>query len=67
MPAPFIRIALRYLAAALVAWGYLAEDQAALIADDPDLVMALTMVAGWLVGAFTEVWYYAARKFGWEK
>lgn len=67
MPTPFIRIALRYLAAALVAWGYLADEQAAMIANDPDLVQAVAMVAGWLSGAVAEVWYYAAHKFGWEK
>ena len=67
IPMPFIRIAIRYLAAAMVAWGWLAEDQAAMIANDADLVQAVAIFGGAVAAVITERWYWLARKFGWEK
>ena len=57
--APLIRIALRYLSGVLIARGMFSPDDAALFLDDE--------LIGALVAGLNEAWYYAARKYGWEK
>lgn len=62
----FTRIMLRYLAAALVARGFLGADDAASITDDPDIAMAIEVGLGTAIAGITEGWHMLARKFGWE-
>lgn len=57
--APFIRIVLRYLSAALIAKGYFGESDAALFVDEE--------LIGAIVAGVNEGWYFLARKYGWEK
>lgn len=69
---PFIRIALRYLAGALVAYGLVPADLAEELARDPDVVGAAMDAVNWLAvfaGAALAggiEWVYGlARKHGW--
>lgn len=62
----FVRIFLRYLAAFLVARGYLSEGDGSLLSADPDLAMMLETGLGLLFGAVAEGWYALAKKFGWR-
>lgn len=57
--APFVRIFLRYVAGILIAKGYFGEGDADLFMD-PELI-------GVLVMGVNEAWYWAARRFGWDK
>ncbi len=61
------RIALRYIAGALVAKGLLTADDALAINTDPDLVELLTTGLGIAIGVGTEWFYALARKLGWER
>ena len=61
MVAVLSRIALRYLAAALVTAGYLDADLGNQIGADPDLLI----LAGAAIGLAAEMAYAAARKLGW--
>lgn len=61
MTAVLARIALRYLAAALVTAGYLDSDLGQQIGADPDLLI----LAGAAIGLAVEMAYAAARKLGW--
>lgn len=61
MTAVIARIALRYLAAALVTAGYLDADIGNQIGADPDLIMLI----GLALGAGVEMAYAAARRLGW--
>lgn len=54
------RIALRYIAAAIVTAGYLSPEFADQIGTDPDLVMAL----GTVIGLLTEAAYGIAKAKG---
>lgn len=65
MTAVLIRIGLRWLAGALVTYGWLAPDDVGIIAD-PELVSYLSMGVGMALGAVAEGWYYVARRFGWS-
>lgn len=64
MLAPFIRIALRWLAGGLIAAGYLTPDNSGLFSD-PELVSAIAYGLGALCGVIAEAWYALARRFGW--
>lgn len=64
---PIIRIALRYVAGALVVKGVLQAEDAQAIAGDQDLIDMLTVLAGLGIGVLTEWWYWLASKFGWKK
>lgn len=55
-----VRVALRYIAGAMVAHGVVSAGQES-FADDPVVVEAATAVVGLLLGAATE-WYYARAK-----
>ncbi len=61
------RIALRYIAGALVAKGLLTADDAIAIKTDPDLVELVTAGLGIAIGVGTEWFYALARKLGWER
>lgn len=65
MPAVLVRIALRWLAGALVTAGWLAPSDTGLFSD-PELISYLAMSAGVLLGGIAEGWYYIARRFGWS-
>lgn len=61
MTGVIVRIALRYLAAALVAHGWLSPEDGSMLAMDPDV----QMMAGAAVGAAVEAWYAIAKRMGW--
>jgi hypothetical protein len=61
MTAVLARIALRYLAAALVTAGYLDADLGQQIGADPDLLI----LAGAAIGLAVEMAYAAAKRLGW--
>jgi hypothetical protein len=61
MVAVLSRIALRYLAAALVTAGYLDADLGNQIGADPDLLI----LAGAAIGLTVEMAYAAAKRLGW--
>lgn len=61
MTAVIARIALRYLAAALVTAGYLDADLGNQIGADPDLIMLI----GLALGAGVEMAYAVAKKMRW--
>lgn len=67
MTSVIIRIALRYLAAALVAKGILSPDIGGLLSHDPDISMMADIAAGAVIGLFAEAWYYLANRFGWAR
>lgn len=58
---PIARILLRYVGPILMTKAGLSIDL-----NDPDLVQALTFFVGFACSASAEVWYYLARKYGWN-
>lgn len=60
--APVVRVILRYAGGALLAYAGVTLD-----VNDPDVQAVTVVVAGVLVSAASEVWYYLARKHGWSK
>ncbi len=66
MQAVVARIALRYVAAALVTHGLLTADVGGTLSGDPDVLMLIQVVAGAGIGIAIEGWYALARRFGWE-
>lgn len=60
-----VRIALRYLAGALVAVG-LSDADAQFLAGDPAVVSGITLAAGAVVAAVSEGWFTLAKRFGWQ-
>ncbi|EJZ17408.1 hypothetical protein NE852_12820 [Rhizobium sp. Pop5] len=62
-----VRIALRYLAAALVAKGVFSPDVGNLLSNDPDISMIVEIAAGAVIGLSAEAWYYLASRFGWAR
>lgn len=63
MTAVIARIALRYLAGALVTAGYIDPAMGQELGMDPDILM----LVGTGIAFATEAAYFAARKFGWTK
>ena len=61
MIAPFTRIGLRYLAGYLLLKGFIPQDVADMIANDPELAGAV----GALIAVGVEGAYAFARKHGW--
>lgn len=61
MTAVLARIALRYLAAALVTAGYLDADLGQQIGADPDILI----LVGAAIGLAVEMAYAAAKRLGW--
>lgn len=69
---PYIRIALRYLAGALVGAGVFTPDLASQLANDPDVIQIVTEAVNWsliaggaVIGAVTERVYAFAKSRGW--
>ena len=65
MKSVIARIVLRYIAAALVAYGILTIDMEYTVANDADLQIGIEFAVGLGIGAVTEAWYAIARRFGW--
>lgn len=61
--APYIRIALRYLAGYLVFKNLIPAEWAEMIANDPDIVAGIGIVLALVVEGF----YVMAKRFGWAK
>jgi len=66
MTAAIARILLRYLAMALVMWGWLRPADAAVVQADSDLRMIVEIGLGLAIAIGTELWYWAAKRFGWS-
>lgn len=62
-----IRIALRYIAAFLIARGVLSDEFGTTLASDADVISMIEMALGALSGIAAEVWLYADRHFGGSK
>ena len=62
MNGPFLRILLRYIAGYLVLKGFMPQELADMIANDPDVAAA----AGVVLAAAVEGAYWLARRFGWR-
>lgn len=62
----FIRLAMRYLAGALVAKGFMAPEMGDIILYDPEVNAAIQIGAGVAIGAVTEYAYAIARRLGWS-
>ncbi len=65
MTAVIVRIALRYIAGALVAAGFFDSEFADFISYDPEIAMAVQIGAVLVIGAATEYAYALALKWGW--
>lgn len=69
MTGALARIILRYiiggLFGALAALGLLAPDVVAQITTDKDLELLIAMGLPFAAGTAVEVWYWAAKRFGW--
>lgn len=59
-----VRIVMRYLSAALVAWGVIAPEAGLELVSDPDLQAVLLIAVGSLVAFVTEYAYSRARATG---
>lgn len=66
MTGVFARILLRYLAAVLVARGFMTDNIGTMLAGDADVLSAVTAAVGIAMAAAVEGWYFLARKFGWS-
>ena len=64
MKAALVRIALRYLAAALVARGLIGSDDASMLTGDPDVQMMIETGIGLAIAGGTELWHWIEAKFG---
>lgn len=67
MIGPISRILLRVAAGALISKGWFAPEDANAITSDPEVAAMLEMALGGAVWGVTELWYWAANKFGWAK
>jgi hypothetical protein len=61
MKAVIVRIILRYASGFLIAKGLVGVD----FAQDPDVAMLAEAILGGAIMVGTEVWYWAAKKYGW--
>ena len=62
-----IRIALRYIAGALVFNGVLPDELGNSLMNDPQVIQVVNVGLGLAIASATEAWYFLARKFGWAK
>lgn len=60
--APFIRIALRYLSAALVSKGVLDHDTGNMLISDPQIASAVEIALGVAIASITEGWHAMTLK-----
>jgi hypothetical protein len=64
MTAVIARIILRYVSAALVTYGIVSSELGNAFGNDADVVLAVEVMLGMLVGLTTEGWYYVAKRDG---
>lgn len=67
MTSVIVRIALRYLAAVLVAKGLLDPDGGSMLGADPDVAVLVETGVGIACGVAAEGWWLLARRMGWER
>ena len=67
MTSVIVRIALRYLAAVLVARGFLDTDGGSLLGADPDVAVLVETGVGIACGVAAEGWWLLARRFNWSR
>lgn len=65
MSAVIVRIALRYIAGLLVAYGFISAGDVGIILNDPDLEREIAATLGVLAGILVETAYGLARRLGW--
>lgn len=65
--APFIRIVLRYFAAAMLAAGYFNEQVAQTVTGDQELVQFIVNTVGIIAAGVAEGWYWLSRKMEWSR
>ena len=58
------RIALRYIAAALVTYGIVSSDIGGSLGADPDILVGVEIAVGALIAASVELWYFFAKRWG---
>lgn len=63
--APLTRILLRYLAMYIALKGFLPEDLAVAIAEDPDILAIFNIAVGAALAGVNEAWYALAKKYNW--
>lgn len=66
MSAVLARIALRYVAGALIARGLLGIDDVNTLLTDPDVAALVEVAIGAGLAAATEGFYALAKRFGWS-
>lgn len=66
MSAPLTRIVLRYVAMYVALKGFLPEDLATALSQDPDVLQLFNLAVGVAIGAINETWYALAKKYGWN-
>lgn len=66
MLAPIVRIIMRYGAGFLVAKGLLTPEDGTAFGLDPDIAQMLEVGIGMAVGAATELYYAASKRWGWN-
>ncbi|WP_273687314.1 hypothetical protein [Ketogulonicigenium vulgare] len=64
--APFVRIALRYIAGGLVSYGILTPEGATAFASDPQVIAQASIALGAATAALTEGFYALAKRWGWR-
>ena len=67
MIGPISRIVLRYVAGALIAHGVVDMATGTDVANNSDVLELVQLGVGAALGIGTEVWYWAAKRFGWAK
>lgn len=66
MNAVIARIALRYIAAILIARGIISADIGGTLGSDPDIQAGAEVLAGIVIAGAVEGWYWAAKRWGWK-
>jgi hypothetical protein len=63
---PLVRILLRYGSGLLIAKGLLDAETGNMLVDDPDVARSLELALGTAMAAASEVWFFLAKRFGWN-
>jgi hypothetical protein len=66
MTGAIVRIALRYIAAALVAKGLISPGDGNMLSLDPDIAHVAEIALGLAIGVAVEGWYALAKRMGWS-
>lgn len=62
----FIRIVMRYGIGILLAHGYITDHDYNFIINDPDLVVSVEIIIGFILACLTETAYLLAKRLGWR-